>query len=248
MLGSDMARTHVYYLAPTGPGVGLTSVSIGLLHALDQLGTRPAFLRPIGQPGAKGPDRSSHFVRQGTDLDPPEALPFTEAEELLRQGKEAYLLEEVLSRFQRVAAGRDIVVVEGVADASDALSVDHLNAAVARALDAEVILVGALGQGSVREFCQRLELAAALYGGPKAERVLGTIVNRLGEPPEVFGANRSLAEESGRGAPDAEALRRGCAIFSEEFRLLGAIPWNRELVSPRVADVVGQFGAKVLHA
>ncbi len=246
MLESAMSRTHVYYLAPTGPGVGLTSVSVGLLHALDQLGMRVSFLKPIAQPGASGPDRSLHFVRVGTDLEPPSALPFQAAEELLRQGKESLLLEEVMARYQQVARDADVVVVEGVADLHDALSVEHLNTAMASALNAEVILVGALGHGSLQEFCQRLELSSALYGGPESERVLGCIVNRLGAPREVFGANRSLQEATGP-APDAETLLASCPLFSRGFRLLGAIPWQRDLVSPRVLDVVGQFGARVLH-
>ena len=240
-----MSRTHVYYLAPTGPGVGLTSVSLGLLHALDRLGTRVGFLKPIAQPGASGPDRSTHFARSSSDLDPPEALPYSSAEALLRQGRESQLLAEVVGRFQQVATGADVVIVEGVADAADALGVEHLNAAIAQALDAEVILVGAIGQGTVKEFCQRLELSSALYGGPEAERVLGCIVNMLGAPREVFGANRSLPARSAE--EEAAELQHSCRLFTGSFRLLGAVPWQRELISPRVADVVRQFGASVLH-
>src|SRR5690625_932841 len=107
-----MSRTHVYYLAPTGPGVGLTSVSLGLLHALDRLGTRVGFLKPIAQPGASGPDRSTHFARSSSDLNPPEALPYSSAEALLRQGRESQLLAEVVGRFQQVATGADVVIVE----------------------------------------------------------------------------------------------------------------------------------------
>ena len=242
-----MSRTHVYYLAPTGPGVGLTSVSIGLLHALDQLGTRVAFLEPISQAGAMGPDRSTYFASVGTDLRPPRPLPFKAAEELLRQGKEALLLEEVVSRYQQVARDADIVIVEGVADVHDAISVESLNLSIARTLDAEVILVGSPGQGSLQEFSQRLELSSALYGGPESRRVLGSIVNFLGAPGEVFGANRSLVDDDAH-VPTAEEVKAACSIFSDSFRLLGAIPWQRELVSPRVIDVVGQFGARVLHA
>src|SRR5690625_4249585 len=201
-----MSRTHVYYLAPTGPGVGLTSVSLGLLHALDRLGTRVGFLKPIAQPGASGPDRSTHFARSSSDLDPPEALHYSSAEALLRQGRESHLLAEVVGRFQQVATGADVVIVEGVADAAVALAVEHLNAAIAQALDAEVILVGAIGQGTVKEFCQRLELSSALYGGPEAERVLGCIVNMLGAPGGVCGGNRDRRAGQA-GAGDGERQR-----------------------------------------
>src|SRR5690625_3253750 len=134
-----MSRTHVYYLAPTGPGVGLTSVSHGLLQALDRLGAGVGFPKPVAQPGASGPDRSTQFARNSSDLNPPEALPYSSAEALLRQGRESQLLAEVVGRFQQVATGADVVIVEGVADAADALGVEHLNAAIAQALDAAVL-------------------------------------------------------------------------------------------------------------
>lgn len=241
-----MPRTHVFYLAPTSPGVGLTSVGLGLVHALDRLGVRVAFLKPVSQPGAAAPDRSTHFVRQVTDLEPPEPLPFAEAEEFLRRGAEPLLLEQVVGRFQQASAEADIVVVEGVADVGDAVSVDRLNAAMVRALDAQVIMVGAPGNDSPAAFCQRLQLSGERYGGPAGPRLLGCVVNRLGAPHEVMGANRSLTEP---GDPETElqALRQGCSLLNEPgFRLLGAVPWRRELTSPRLGDVAGQFGARVL--
>src|SRR5690606_29011442 len=125
--------------------------------------------------------------------------------------------------FQQVSGDADVVVVEGVADHSDALSVEYLNGRIVRALDAEVILVGAVGQGSLAEFSQRLELSAALYGGAESGRVLGCIVNRLGAPHEVFGANRNL-DQAAPAAPGVEELLAACPQFGEDFRLLGAIP------------------------
>jgi phosphate acetyltransferase len=34
---------HTLYIAPTGPGVGLTSVSLGMVRALDRVGLRVCF-------------------------------------------------------------------------------------------------------------------------------------------------------------------------------------------------------------
>ncbi|MDY3199093.1 MAG: AAA family ATPase, partial [Pseudomonadaceae bacterium] len=50
---------HTFFLAPTGFGVGLTSVSLGLIRALERSGLRVHFLKPIAQPhpGDSGPER-----------------------------------------------------------------------------------------------------------------------------------------------------------------------------------------------
>ena len=42
-----MSRTII--LIPTTTGVGLTSVSLGLVHALEQKGTKVGFLKPIAR-------------------------------------------------------------------------------------------------------------------------------------------------------------------------------------------------------
>lgn len=245
MLGDRMARIHVYYLAPTGPGVGLTSVCLGLVHALDRLGVRVGFLKPVAQPGARGPDRSTAFMRASKDLSPPEPLPFSEAEEQLRLGNEGLLLELVVARFRQVAAGADVVVVEGVADAESAISVERLNAAMVRTLDAEVILVGALGSEDTEAFNQRLHLSAEIYG---RRRVLGCILNRLGAPLQVLGANREMAAASPWDGQEMSRLHEEVGLPGlPEFRLLGTVPWRRELASPRLSDLVPQFGAQVIH-
>ena len=41
---------HTFFIAPTGFGVGLTSISLGLIRALQRTGLRVHFLKPIAQP------------------------------------------------------------------------------------------------------------------------------------------------------------------------------------------------------
>ncbi len=56
---------HTFFLAPAGTGVGLTTVALGLVNALDRRGVRVAFFKPIAQAseGDSGPERSTLFIR-----------------------------------------------------------------------------------------------------------------------------------------------------------------------------------------
>ena len=55
---------HTFFIAPTGFGVGLTSISLGLIRALQRAGLKVGFYKPIAQPqpGDDGPERSSELV------------------------------------------------------------------------------------------------------------------------------------------------------------------------------------------
>ena len=68
---------HAFFLAPAGTGVGLTTVSLGLVNALDRRGVRVAFFKPISQrtDGASGVERSTHFIRANTTLEPADPVP-----------------------------------------------------------------------------------------------------------------------------------------------------------------------------
>jgi phosphate acetyltransferase len=167
-----MAGTHVFYVVPTGAGAGLTSVALGIVRALDREGLRVRFFKPIRQPGdAEGPERSTHFVRALTALEPPEPMTFRDAEARLAIGDVGGLLEAVVARFQEVAEGADVVVVEGLVATGAHPSLDAVNAEVARALDAEVVFVGALGRQTPADFNDRLATAAQLFGGAAAPNV-----------------------------------------------------------------------------
>jgi phosphate acetyltransferase len=56
---------HTFFLAASGASVGLTSVCLGVVRALDRRGIRVGFCKPISQNHtATGEvDPSSHFVR-----------------------------------------------------------------------------------------------------------------------------------------------------------------------------------------
>ena len=242
-----MADTHALLLVPTAPGVGLTSASLGLLRGLDRHGLKVGFLKPLRQPGDEAaPERSTTFVRNTTLLDPPEPISFQRAQALLTAGRRSELLQAVVGLYQRAAAGNDVVVVEGLAATAEHPGLDTLNVQLASAIDAEVILVTTATE-DLSVFNDNVANSAAAFGGVDDRRVLGVIVNRLNAPRmDVIGTTRTALKRPATRL-DAEALASGAAVFShDDFALLGAVPFDPLMVSPRTLDVAKHLGAKVL--
>ena len=239
-------------VVPTEPRVGLTTVALGLVHALDRKGIPVGFCKPIGQPHATdtGPERSTRLARAVTSLNPPEPMSAAEAENLLGHDRENILLEEVIARYERAARKASVVVVEGLVDTEERSYGTHLNAKMAQSLDARIIIVAAPGRDNPRQVAELVEVVAQAYGGIRHERMIGCIVNLLDAPVDPTGHIRfdfSRAED----IPDqghAAELQAECARrWPETFKLLGCIPWQRDLIAPRVQDIMHMIGAQVLN-
>lgn len=240
--------TQAILVVPTGQRVGLTTVAVGLVHALDRRGMRVGFCKPIAQPheGDTGPERSSRLIEQVAGFLPPAPLLASEAEGLFAHGQRERLFEEVVARFERAAQRADVVIVEGLVVTPEQPYAASLNAGLANTLDAEVILVTVPGESTPAELSDTLELAAQTFGGAESRRVLGCILNQVGAPSEARGflrlgeAQAPDSDYEARVRASAPILRRG------HFKLLGCIPWERDLLAPRVADVQRFLEAEIL--
>jgi phosphate acetyltransferase len=229
---------HTLYLVPSGHGVGLTSVALGVVRALDRRGVRVAFYKPIGQHASHdtGPEHSTTFVRKTSALTPAAPIPFDDAERLLASGRTDELFERVMRGFHESLANADVAVIEGLVDAQDTSGEAELNRELVRTLSAEVILVGALGDTPLAEFEERLERTASRYGGFGAGRVVGTIVNRVPVP-----------ERSSRTSIFPTLPTPKSPLTRAEFNVIGVVPQNPELMACRTMDIARHLGAKVIH-
>ncbi|MDG5500431.1 phosphate acetyltransferase [Marinobacter sp. BGYM27] len=240
------------FIAPTDLDSGLTSVCLGLVRALDHVGVRVGFYKPVSQPPSSSEigetveeDRSVAFLRARTELNPPSPLSLKHAQSLINKGHSETLMEDLIGHYEQAAKDVDVVIVEGlVPDRSEAYTA-RLNVEIARNLNAEVILVSAPGKRNPEELNEWLDFSARLFAAPKDPDVIGVILNKVGAPERTGLTTHALAPETGQATDFADQ----CDIFRNgHLRLLGCIPWQPELLAPRMSDVAKAVNAKVLHA
>jgi phosphate acetyltransferase len=221
---------HTFFLAPIGFDAGLTSVSLGMIRALEQAGLSVGFVKPIAQ--GNGPDQSelsTHFARSICHTDSPQPLPMERVESLLGQGQVDLLMEEIVTLYQQAAKNVDVVVVEGlVPDQKHAFST-YINTKIARNLEAKTILVGATAKFSVQEVAEQLDMSLQAFGGLTGQ-IAGLILNQV--------ADKQLAHDILAASKQASEI---------ELKLTGVIPDQADLRAPRTLDVANYLNAKVLN-
>ena len=221
-----MARTLL--VVPTAAGVGLARTCLGLVRALDRRGVNVAFVKPVAQPRADGgPDRSTALVAATTALRPPDPLSTAQLEQQLGAGGLDVVLEKIVAAWQPVYDRSDVVVVEGLSPGPAKLYASGLNQALARALDADVLLVAswpAAGAGSgkdradraaetgptrsralSRRLAETLAITASGYWSGEHARVVGCVVNGL--PARRSGSGGTAARGAGPARAPLSSLR-----------------------------------------
>lgn len=243
---------HTFFITATGTGTGLTSVCLGLVRALEQLGVKVAFCKPIAQRSSydRGPERSTHMAQTTLGLKPAEPLALPYAQEKISLGKTDDFMEEVIQVFQQSAEGAEVVIVEGLVPLADNNYIDRLNVNMAKALDADIILVAAKNADSTAQLNERIKMSASQFGGFSNSRLVGCILNKIGAP-DLENQQVLAGEDPNQEEPSEISLERIIAslpVFSHDrFRCLGAIHWHPQLVAPRTSDVSQYLKAKILN-
>ncbi|MFL5272324.1 MAG: phosphate acetyltransferase [Anaeromyxobacteraceae bacterium] len=245
---------HILLVAPAGRTVGLTSVCLGIVRALDRQGVRVAFAKPIS---ARGQEHSVALMRLGANLHPPAPISRNVAEELLAAGDDQTLMEHVVALCTGAAERADVLVVEGMVPEVGMVWATRVNALMLRALDAELILVAAPRGQTPAEVADGVAIAARGYGPHAEGRSIDAILNRVcnGQPGHFIGDAEQLAPTSGecsecrvKGLGDQEIEAYRAALAGEKIRCVAVVPCSKDIAAPRVRDVAAAVGARVISA
>ncbi|MBS1207711.1 MAG: phosphate acetyltransferase [Proteobacteria bacterium] len=210
---------QTFFLAPTRQNVGLTSVALGVVRALQRQGLRVGFAKPVIQDETAN-ERSVHFAREICKIDCPNPLSTAQVVARISEGQIDELLEDIVSLCMSAAEGADVLVVEGLHTDPSFSFTTRLNADIARSLQAEMVLV-ASAQDDLTVGEVKLTASQFRAGGCK---IAGTIFNKA---PATF--DRAAAAQSLEGLP-----------------LWGVIHNNPSLLAPRTLDVARHLNADVI--
>ena len=241
---------HTLLVVPTSADVGLARTCLGVVRALDRQGVNVGFVKPVAQLRADGrPDRSIALVEATTALRAPDPLSTAELEQHLGAGGLDLALEKIIAAGQPVHDRSDVVVVEGLSSGPTKLYISALNQALARALDADVVLVAgwlaateASSEHRADHTTPELELTATIgrlaetltitaggYWSGERARVVGCVVN--GVPIDDSTLAAALAD----------------ALAQRGLRLIVAVPHRPELTWLRVRDLVDELHPRLLN-
>lgn len=244
-----MSRTIM--LIPTGTSVGLTSVSLGVIRAMERKGVRLSVFKPIAQPRAGGntPDQTTTIIRKNSSIPAAEPLQMSRVESLLGSNQQDVLMEEIIARYHANTQNAEVVLVEGLVPTRKHQFASALNYEIAKTLNAEIVFVTALGNDSPAQLKERIEVTQSSFGGSKNKNITGVIINKLNAPVDEQGRTRpDLSEIFDDSTKASVANIDPNQLFANSpLPVLGCIPWSFDLIATRAIDMSRHLNARVIN-
>lgn len=245
-----MSRTIM--LIPTGTSVGLTSVSLGVIRAMEQKGVSLSVFKPIAQPrngGENTPDQTTSIVRASSAIPAAKPLKMSYVESLLSNHQQDVLMEEIIANYHTNSKDADVILVEGLVPTRKHQFAQALNYEIAKTLNAEIVFVMALGNDSPEQLKERIELARSSFGGSKNTNINGVIINKLNAPVDDQGRTRpdlsEIFDDSNKASVaniDPQQL-----FANSPLPVLGCIPWSFDLIATRAIDMARHLNATIIN-
>jgi len=238
-------------LIPTGTSVGLTSVSLGVIRAMERKGVRLSVFKPIAQPRAGGdsPDQTTTIIRKNSSIPAAVPLAMSRVESLLGSNQQDVLMEEIIANYHENTKDAEVVLVEGLVPTRKHQFASALNYEIAKTLNAEIVFVMSLGNDSPTQLKERIELTQSSFGGSKNKNITGVIINKLNAPVDDQGRTRpDLSEIFDDSNKASVANIDPKQLFANSpLPVLGCVPWSFELIATRAIDMCRHLDARIIN-
>lgn len=215
---------------------GKTALTVGLTCAMQKAFSNIGFIKPLGfkdmVSGSVALDDDVVLVDKSCpihcniqDMNPVHIDP-SRLEEYWTTEKQEELMTEILTSFESVSYGKELVVIEGPGHAASGSAFGASTAQLAKVFGAKVILVTS---GGVSHPAAEINLNLSHFEKYGVE-VLGVIFNKV-KPEE-----KERAEKYFKGM-----------LRSMGVSFLGAIPYREDLARPTLMQILEALDGKLLH-
>jgi len=237
MKKKELSMPRRIFIAATQQNDGKTTISLGLIFALKKYFKKIGFIKPIGQ---------RYLIEQGYKVDEdsvlideifpdircnlkdmsPIAVERGFTEDYIMKPNIQPLVDRIEDSFNKIARGRDLVIIEGTGHAGVGSVFDLCNARVAKLLNAKVLLVASGGLGRPID---ELVLNQALFEREGVE-IAGVVVNKV------------LRKKYSKIAP---LVKKG--LKRRGLDVLGILPYVKDMSMPNMHQIKEEIEGEVLY-
>lgn len=240
-------------LVPTVEGAGVTSASLGLVAGFEFKGITAGFLKPFSQDPKNSVDSTSalhqHLFANRKYIQP---IKYEKIVKSLALGQLDDLLEDAVSLHREIAQQHNVIVVEGLLPNLNDPFVNQINAALAQALDAKVVLVSTADIHHPRRTAEKLDAQLRNFGGVDSGRLAGVLFMRTkgfnadqAQVPLAINPNLRLNREIETFTKELQQYN--AKIGTEKLPILGLVPFSDTLSVPRTLDIIELIEGKWLN-
>ena len=220
---------RVLMLVPASSSVGLKTAAYGIANFLAKNGLITAVFRPI-------------FQKTCNDCKSKHSISLEQAAKLYAKGQNDILLEKITHNFHAFSKKQDIIVIQGLLIEQNNQYTQQLNKKVANALSAELIIIGAPGDITFKQMYANINNTARFFSNRGKHNIVACIINKISPPQTMFPQQHKPFITHTDVSNNAKHIK-----LKNKIPLIAKIPWNTEMLRPRVVDIIPALDASIIN-
>jgi len=230
-----MGKEKKIFIAATRQNDGKTVVSVGLVLTLKKIFSKVGFIKPVGQKyvlvDGEKVDKDAILMKKVCGIEEnlkdinPIAVEEGFTQRYLDSPNPSDLIKKIKESYEKVSAGKDVVVIEGTGHAGVGSIFDLNNSTVAKILESPVLLVSI---GGIGRPVDEISLNAVFFEKEKVP-LKGVIINK------IISEKRHTVEKY---------IKRG--LDKMNIKLLGLIPFVSLLSQPNLFQICESVKGKAI--
>jgi phosphate acetyltransferase len=172
--------------------------------------------------------------------------------QLIALGETDELLEEAVALHRQIAVNHDVIIVEGLVPNEQDHFASEINAALAQALDAQVVLVSTADLADPRKTAEKVDAHLRQFGGAASARTTGVLFMRTkglpegtAEIPVTLDPSLRLDEKIAEFSKELQRYNR--FMGTDDLPIIGLVPFSNILSVPRSLDIASVVDGTWLH-
>ncbi|MEB3768269.1 phosphate acetyltransferase [Acinetobacter sp. MD2] len=239
-------------LIPTATGVGLTSACLGTIYALEHHGIKAGFIKPFSQSQDSRDHGTASLYSELFNAPTGNSISHQILLNAIATDAVDELLEDAVRLHREIAKQYPLVIVEGLVATAEDYFANELNAQLAKALDAKVILVSKADLTQPQQSAKHVEASLRAFGGIESQRVAGVLFMRTkgltansAHIPITIDSSLRLNTEIVSFTTALQRYNRH--IGTATLPIIGLVPFSNTLSVPRSLDIAEVIEATWLH-
>lgn len=221
-----MSRTIM--LIPTDFNVGMNSIILGLINLMKKKEINYNAIIPINQFEISKNRKNLHDIEYfDNSVFINYEMTISKAQYLLENNEKDILIKNIISFYFKNLKNSDISLIKGLSFNNKYKFINDLNYEIARQLDAEIIFLISYKNNKVNTSIEKIiNLNTLSFNKISKKNIFGVILNKV-SIKKYQKINKTKKEN--------------------ELRIIGCIPFNKDLIFFRTIDIFNYINAKIIN-
>ncbi|AKZ65925.1 Phosphate acetyltransferase [Candidatus Palibaumannia cicadellinicola] len=236
-------------LIPIGTRVGLTSISLGIIRAMEQNNIHLNVFTKIATTDydKNNIDLITSIICNQYNIPYTTPLSLYEIESLICSNQKDLLMEKIIACYHKKKTKESsIILLEGIRTTSEYQFANVVNYEIATMLKSDIIFVLTQIPTLIDQLKIQIKLASAIFG--KNNNITGVIINKINAP--IYSADTSIELATILHEDNNNIINEfdhNLIYKNSPLPVLGCIPWNIELIYIRAIDIARHLSAIIIN-